>query len=251
MVYKRKYGARKLKRSFKRRGYRTKSNFASRVQRVLRKRIELKYFDVGSENVQLYHNVGVVGGLVSPPQALIFNPWVNIGTGAGRSNRIGDKISPSGMALRIWVANKLDRPNVMYRIIAGIFPKYYAGTAFNGSNLTLYPAPNAGADGNNMSTMVDSEKGIKVLYDRIHNVNAGYSGNANTAPLAGAGKEAHKMIKIYIKRSKSRQLVYDVNGALVNNIFAMYVIPYDSAGTLQTDNIASVSCWYRMYFRDY
>ena len=76
----------------------------------------------------------------------------------------------------------------------------------------------------------------------------GYCANGNVAP--GSGKECHSVVNLYLKRRSSSKIHYDLTGKISNKIFALYVVPYDSFGSLTTDNVASMSYFYRMYFKD-
>jgi hypothetical protein len=77
------------------------------------KKAETKYYDIATENSQLYHNLG--GNGVNIPLSLAsltpwLNPWLNIAEGTKRYDSIGDKISPRGMSLKLYLATKGDRP---------------------------------------------------------------------------------------------------------------------------------------------
>ena len=68
---------------------------------------------------------------------------------------------------------------------------------------------------------------------------------------SGALKECHKLVKIKIKSKKSSTIIFDsVSQNIVNSPLAMFIIPYDSYGTLVTDNVASYSFHTRMYYKD-
>ena len=92
------------------------------------KNLETKYFDAGLENQQLYHNtginiyahvgpliwqrrsgdrgeVGVVGGEGEVSRA----GAATIAQGPGLNQRVLDSIQPTGMKLRLWMSNTLDR----------------------------------------------------------------------------------------------------------------------------------------------
>jgi len=220
--------------------------FQSRVRSAVLKTAETKYYDVADENVQLYHNNGT-NSLPGNPAGLstLFNPWADISKGTGRQERIGDKITPRGMALKIWIANKLDRPNVMYRIILARLPKTLAGSAVTNSNVFAFQNANLGATGNLMISPLDSDRGIRPLYDKVFNNQMGHS-------VSGVNlKECHMYKKLWIKSRKARNIVYDSAGQfIVNNPLIIYIIPYDSYGTVVTDNIASCSYYARMYYKD-
>nr|WAE42933.1 MAG: capsid protein [Cressdnaviricota sp.] len=247
MAYKRKYSSRR-KTYRKTRGRfgaarRTARTFQTRVNRAVMKKTETKYLDVGGENVQLYHNTGIPGYAHVGP--MIWNPWYTIANGNNRASRIGDKISPLGMKIRLWLSNKLDRPNVSYRIVACIMPRLYQGAVVGPGSVDPAPALTAGTLGNYAVLPWDKEKGIKVLYDKIVKITTPW-GDAT----GNTQKECSKTHNLWIKRKSSRPIVYDNNGYVLNNYFSLYVIPYDAYGSLTTDNIASMAYFYRLYWKD-
>lgn len=250
----------KLKRRRMTRGKssrRTRTSFKARVTRVLMKKAETKYFDIAEENVQLYHNNGTASTLTSNPGSLqiIFNPWADISQGTGRSNRIGDRIIPRGMSLKIWFANKSDRPNVMFRVIICRAPKIVTGTTVTYNSMYPFQPADLGTTNNQMILPLDKDRGVKAFYDKTFNLQLGTS-NTEIPILGYVGKESHMTKKFWIK-SKGRPIQFDpAAGAttiytIVNNPLLVYVIPYDSFGTLKTDNIASVSYHARLYFKDF
>ena len=90
---------------------------------------------------------------------------------------------------------------------------------------------------------IDTDSGIKTYYDKVIHV---AKQNSSTT------RENKKTVQIWLKRAAGRAIVYDNSSAnIVNNPLAMYVIPYDSFGTLITDNIASYAYHCRMYYKDY
>jgi len=221
------------------------------------KKAETKYFDIAEENVQLYHNNGTATTLTSNPASLqtIFNPWADIPVGTGRSDRIGDRIIPRGMSLKIWFANKSDRPNVMFRVIICRAPKIVTGAATTYNSMYPFQPANLGATGNQMILPLDKDRGIKAFYDKTFNLQLGTS-NVEVPILGYVGKELHMVKKFWIK-SKGRPIQFDpaagvgTNSTIANNPLLVYVIPYDSYGTLKTDNIASVSYFARLYYKDF
>lgn len=234
------------------RSYRiNRQSFQTRVNRVINKKTETKYFDLGVENNQLYHNLGWGTSLIPPTVCSSisnwFNPWINIGQGTSRFTRIGDEISPRGMLLKMFLANKIDRPNVQYRIIVARLPKIY-----NGSITTLsfdpFQAANAGTCGNLQLLPADKDKGVKFYYDRIHRMPSQQFSNIDGP---GTKKEITKTVKLWIKRKRAGKIRFDTNGnTLVNSPVAIYVLPYEQFSTLTTDNVASVTGFMRMYYKD-
>lgn len=225
-----------------------KASFQSRVKKVLMKTAETKYYDIGIENEQLYHNCGTFqllfpGYIRAIPQW--FNPWAVMQQGAGRFQRIGDKITPRGMSLKLWLANKLDRPNILYRIIVAVLPKV-SGGAITIPRFDPFQIPNSGILNNYLLTPPDTDKGVRFLYDKVVRNEIGYS-----EVVSVGRKECHLYKKIWIKRKRSRPIVYDTTGLdIINKPLAIYVIPYDSYATLNTDNIASMAGYMRMYYKD-
>lgn len=207
------------------------------------KKTETKYFDAGNENVQMYHNTGLAGGAYCATP--IWDPWNVIQKGTNRHNRIGDEIIPRGFKLRLWLSNKDDRTNVLWRIVCCIIPRAYNGAIVTNGSIDPAPAMNLGACGNYLCLPWDTEKGIKVLYDKVIPISGQWQTNS-----AGAAKENSKLVRLFIKRKKSRNIKYAITNLPVNNIFAVYIIPYDAWATLTTDRLGTVAYNYRLYFKD-
>lgn len=237
-----RYFKRKFRGKFTRR-VRRRPNFRARVKRVLLRNAETKWLSAGIENIQLYHNTGVPGSAFV--RGIIFDPWVpaNITVGTGVHQRIGDSLIPRGMSVKIWLANKLDRPNIMYRIMVLVLPRMYNGAVVSYGSIDPCEPCTQGSNGNYLMLPPDKEKGVKTLYDRVISNEKGISG------VSGGNKECHKLVKFWIK-SKGRPIKYDQANGHVNNFLAVYVIPYDSYGSLITDNIASCSYHYKLYWKD-
>lgn len=222
-------------------------SFKARVTKVLMKKAETKRYGFAEENVQLYHNTGPINGaLAAQTFPTFFNVWADIDKGTAHYNRIGDRITPRGMAVKLWIANKGDRPNVMYRIIIARVPKTIAGVAVTTTFVNFWDDTQLGAVGNKMLLKSDTDRGIKFLYDRVFNLQVGNCYNGTTY------KEGHMFKRFWIKSKKSRDIIYDSTNAnaIVNNPIVMTVIPYDSYGTLTTDNIASCAYQGYIYYKD-
>lgn len=224
-------------------------SFRARVMKVINRVSETKYYDIGSDNQNLYHDVGKGTGPTQNQISLYSDFWGQVPQGAGRNRRVGDKLTPLGIKLRIWLANKLDRPNIHYRIVLVTLPRNVNGTIPNGSNIDLFPIVDSGSMASTLIAPLDMEKITKVWIDRVVKVEMGNSEAISGG--ASVGKESHRVFTRWIPMRKSRHIQYDNNGGNTrNNIMHLYVIPYDSFGTLQTDNIASCSFHARLYFKD-
>jgi len=224
----------------------TGRSFQARVKRVIMKTTELHYATSYNENLNLYHDVGYGAGPTTSQKAILFNPWVNITKGDTISQRTGDEIIARGMKVRLWLANKLDRPNVLYRVMVVVLPKYYGGALTTGDNVDLFQTNS----GNNTMCALPKREGFKVLYDKIVPLEAHYSRGVGAETATTSFKEAHKFKQFYIKSKKGSKLKWMEDGTLANRPMAFYVIPYDSFGTLQTDNIGSCCFAYSLFFRD-
>lgn len=217
--------------------------------RVLNRKTETKYHDIAQENMQLSHNKGYQQFPLAPTtlgsDPVFFNCWQDIAQGTRRWERIGDKITPRGMSIRLWLANKNDRPNVHYRIIIGTVPQVQNVTAVNANNIDWTQTANTGATGNRLILPMDTDAGFKTFYDRIIRNEVGYS------DVSGVGrKELHKCVKIWIKRKNARPIIYDNTNKINNRYIYMLILAYDSYGTLETDQIGSYSYYCRMYYKD-
>lgn len=216
----------------------------ARVSRILRKKSETKFVEAAEENIQLYHNVGKSVAYIgaSNPYAIIFNPWASISQGTSRYQRVGDRIYPVGMRLNLWLANKNDRPNVTYRVIVGYYKSKInpdTGNKWSGVNEKI-----CGSGSNNLNNLIDPER-FRAIKDKLYHLENGVAENA-----AGAGKETHRRINMWISRKKKTEVIYDANANIINSPLAVFVIPYDSYGTLVTDNISSCAYASRLYFKD-
>lgn len=214
------------------------------------KTAETKNYRIANENQQLYHNTGTTGYAFVGP--ILFNPWRYIPLGTNHHQRVGDTITPRGMSLRLWMANKLDRPNILYRVMVLVMPKSYNGIAVTSGSLDIGATFQNGANGNYITMPIDTEKGIKVLYDKVFRNEAGFSAVPSTTALGDQNPlECHIFKKLWIKRKRSNNIMFDTAGVeIVNKPLNIYVIPYDSYGTLTTDNIASCAWTATLYYKD-
>ena len=250
MPYKRKFSRsrrykRKARGKYSRRHRRT---FQSRVTQVLMKKAETKYHDLAIDNVALYHNCGQFITLFPGYEVAIvdwFNPWKQIVKGTDRFNRIGDVITPRGMSLKMMLSTKADRPMTQFRILICTLPKVINGVITT-ARFDFRQVPNNISLDNNLISRVDTDKGVKVLYDKV------ISCHRNNAIYEGTGvKEGVRFLKLWIKRKRASNIVFDtLSTDIVNKPLAIYVIPYEQYNTLETDNIATISGNMRMYYKD-
>lgn len=221
--------------------------FQSRVNQVLMKKSETKYYDRGVEDVELFHNLGR-GTLLLPPTVVtsipqLFNVWADIAKGTDRFNRIGDVIIPRGIKLNMWIANKTDRENTKVRVIVAVLPKAYGGSVVP-YDWNPLQQPNSGALGNTMLYPADKDKGVKFLYDKIHVIGAQQTNNT-------ANKEKSQFLRLWIKPKRGSKITFDTTSStIVNKPIAIYCVPYEQFNTATTSNIASCAAYMRLYYKD-
>jgi len=208
---------------------------------------ETKYYDDALDNVPLNHNCGFFSGLVPYVGSVpwFFNIWRNISPGPLRDQRIGDKISPVGISLKLWIANKVDRPNCLHRIIIAVLPKQYNGVV---TTTDFNPFQNM-ATGNRLLLPADTDKGVKFLYDKVVRLTSNQAIGINYPQ--DTTKEGTRLFKMWIRSKKGATITY--NQALqqiVNRPLALYIIPYEQNNTSQESVVASVSGMARLYYKD-
>jgi len=217
------------------------------------KSAETKKYQFAAENVQLQHNIGYNSNVGAPliitlsSMSTFFNVWADIPKGTSSSARIGDKITPRGMSLKIWLANKLDRPFLHYRIIIARAPKAINGVATTASSITdPFDQLQLGATGNKLLLPLDNDRGIKALYDRVIKV-------GGVSAVSGVyTKENHAYKKLWLRNKKARDIVYDSTNSnqIVNNPILMWIIPYEQYSTVETSEVASCSYYGTLYYKD-
>lgn len=205
------------------------------IKKVSLRPCETKATHIIAENQQLYHNVPYLsyGGLNTT------NGVSEVNTGTASVNmRVGDEIIGRGLSYKFWFANKLDRPNVMYKMI---FYKYQS----NYTPASPNPFCNQGTT-NYMIRDLDTEK-FKII--KVVNFNL----QTNAQRLFGdalVGAEGHRKISVWIPL-KNQKIKYEDNSSVPRFIdYAFTIVAYDSFGTLLTDNIGSFAVNRKLYFKD-
>ncbi len=168
------------------------------------------------ENKQLLHNKGdYTENFLSCKQGTADS---EIGTSGSQLNRIGDEIVLKNINVRLWVSNKADRPNVMYK--AYLF--WYDPDATLSDSYCFFQAQNKMLDRPNTEviSIIDS----KTIF----------SAN-NYAP-----DHERSQLMTLNGSYKGKKIKYDEGGTVPKfKSIGMCVVCYDSQGTLQTDNISS------------
>lgn len=202
------------------------SNLVKMIKSIALGQSETKRIITSLENLQVYHNVpSIIGNLVSTTQ------------GMSQISRVGDEVIGQYLKLKLWLSNKSDRPNVMWRVIV-YCPR--PGTT------TLDWQTNSAT--NRIIAFVDTDK-LNVIKQKILNPPPGDYSLESGAAL----KERSRYLTMNIPIKNQKISYFEDNGTvpkLQKHNICVAVIAYDAYGTLITDNIASYAFSYEFYFKD-
>lgn len=195
---------------------------------VLRKTMETKTVGKTAENVQLFHNKPLyIGELLNTAQGV-----TDPNDQTTNKARIGDEILLRNLNIRFWLSNKLDRPNVMYKLYM-----FWYDNAVTLSDAVVY--------------FTQSNK----MLDRINNENVGIIDQktifSKEMYLNGTEKFEHSQLCTLNGNWKGKKIKYDDGSQTPSHKnIGVCVACYDAYGTLQTDNIASLAYNYVVRFQD-
>ena len=183
---------------------------------------EKKVFGVQAENQQLYHNKPYyVGNILSCKQGVKDDNGLT-----ARDARVGDEILIRNVNVRLWLSNKLDRPNVMYKCYLFWYD----------SDTTLADSVVFFTQTNKMLDRINNEQ-ISIIDQQT--IFSGPSYSTGVASDPGSAKE-HSYLATLNGNWKARKITYDDAGTVPKKRdIGMVVVCYDAYGTLQTANIAS------------
>lgn len=197
---------------------------ASEVKKIARSvaqgMCEKKHFTWLDENKQLLHNKGdYVLNFLSCKQGITDD---ETGLASSQINRIGDEIMLKNITVKLWVSNKADRPNVMYK--AYLF--WYDPDASLSDAYCFFSQQNKMLD--RVNTEVLSIIDSKTIFS-----GPSYSGNNDLL------RERSQLCTLK-GNYKGKKIKYDEGGTVPKfKTIGLCVVCYDAYGTLQTDNIAS------------
>jgi len=201
------------------------------VDKAIDDEIEDKSQTYLNENLQLYHNKSYyIENFLSDIQQ-----GINTGDGPNtkKTVRIGDQIRLKNINMRLWLSNKWDRPNVMYKGILFWYP--VQGTVTD--QLVYLTQQNKMLDRYNT-------KQIKVIDTFMFNSTTNYS-------YTEVGKKEHSYTATLNKSYKNKKIQYDSNSTTVKGWeIGLAIVCYDAYGTLQEDNIASFAINSNITFQD-
>ncbi len=198
------------------------------AKKVLRSTLETKTVGKTDENVQLFHNKALYQGALLATSQGVSDP----DNQSGNAARVGDEVLLRNVNVRFWLSNKLDRPNVMYKL----FLFWYTEGQTLSDTLCFFTQTNK-------------------MLDRINNENISIIDQktvfSKNMYLNGTEKFEHSQLCTLNGNWKGKKIIYDQGGSTPKkrNI-GFCVVCYDAYGTLQTDNIASIAYNYATRFQD-
>lgn len=178
---------------------------------------EKKVFGFQAENNQLFHNKTFYSG-----------EWLKCKQGVGDPNdlvdqivRLGDEFYLRNINIRLWLSNKLDRPNVMYKC----YLFWYTVGATLQDAYCYFTNTNKMLDRPNIQN-------ISIIDQQTIFSGASYEN--------GTEKHEHSYLCTLKGSWKGKKITYDEGGSTPKTRdIGMMIVAYDAYGTLQTDNIAS------------
>jgi len=176
---------------------------------------ELKTFIVQNGNYQLYHNVAsAMHNLASLCDSIV--------QGTGVNQRIGNRIHVKSLRVRLVFNNKVDRPNVSYRIACTAAP-----TATNADSFSeLF-------SGSGPFTGLHVPTNSNLLYDTVFPLNQG-----SGMEIVASSKE--RSFNHTFEIPINHPVVYNTADGKCTTALVVWFVPFDAWATVITDNIASV-----------
>jgi len=225
--------SRKRARYTRRKRYMPRRN--RRYLRSILRYTETKWSDLNTAH-DLLHNGGLANQFVPD-----FN-MCQTTVGTNQNTRIGDKVWAKGLKVKMWISNKADRSNVIYRIFAITMPP----DQLNNSPAGLF---SGASTGNRLLDFINTDR-YKVIYHKIINVQ---TTSKWTTPIGETvTKETSRYHSFYLPMN--RMISYTTDGGNVpkyqKDIIGFGYIAYDAFGTLLTDNLGSIRVKTRFYFKD-
>lgn len=220
-------------------------NQAARLAAIrVRMRQEQKLGFLYGENLQLYHNGTLYSG---GNYYLAHNNLLATTVGTTQYKRIGDSVYFQKVDMKVWLSNKLDRPNVMYRIvvIAGEENDMPDGTSI------VSPQPVSGVEysASGPSTML-----VKWNRDKFKIIRDFYVqpfGGDYSLESGATNKEHSRLIEFSIPINKN--IKYKADSGTVPegaNCYGFFITVYDAYGSVATNNIASFAWQATQYYKD-
>lgn len=219
-----------------------KTKLTKMMKTVSLKTAETKRSTFSEENVSLAHNMTYyIPNLLKTSQGLLNPSGLN-----NADNRVGQELIARGMSFKLWISNKADRPNVMYRIIVFEYPtRYVEATSLNDGLFWQ----GANGQGSQMNRMIDhvAVNRVKILAERkiIPTREANYSSNNEQQ------REKSHLVEMYVPMNNKKILYNENEGTqpMFNDV-GLALVAYDAYGTALSDILATFANNIRFYFKD-
>lgn len=232
----------KRKRTYRKRGNK-RAYIAKIAKQAVLKVAETKVSETASENNQLYHN----DLTKTENNPLYTTQGTTDGDTQGQAQqRIGDMVQGVKLWWKVMLFNKEDRPNLHYRMLV-VRQQTDRDGNYNPTLPNDFRLETLSGNGNLMFASSSQERAT-VVYDRIYTLN---SPNGWVDGLDNH-KEVSRIVNINYRIPKAHSKIYYHDGGSVPKrfIYNLYIVAYDSYGTLTTDNIASYAYSRYFYFKD-
>lgn len=205
----------------------------AQVKRLIDAEIEDKGHVDTIENTQLFHNKPFYAQKLLQALTTGVDDGDQSTTGTGiRAIRIGDQLMLKNINIRLWLSNKDDRPNVMYKGVLFWYP-----SGINANDAFVYKTQT--------NKMLDryNDKQIRIVDQFIVKSTNNYAVDANN--------HEKSYLASLNKSYKSKKITYDgLTGIPKGMDLGFALVCYDAYGTLQTDNIASFAYQTLVTFQD-
>lgn len=216
------------------------SNLNKYVKRLIHGNMETKEaWHTVLSPVQLYHNATdrLISNIFACSQGTSDTPGGTAGTTLPTNLvRIGDEISPVSSTLYLQFRQPVDRPNVTYKVFV---------LKFSGGVLPPTSVPFKEVSLNNILNPVDEER------CSIVKIKSFKYGPTYWTGTSGGSKEVSffRTMRIKVPRGKYTYLADNSGQGKKFNI-AVYVVAYDTMGTLISDNIGTCQFTHVLQFKD-
>lgn len=218
----------------------TKPKLTQMIKTVALKQCETKRSSKYQENVELYHNQSYYQtNLLNTTQGKE-NP-----SGANElGKRVGQEVLAKGLSLKLWISNKGDRPNVMYKIIVFKYPT--RGTLIVGDAMIWQGTDGAGGMMNRMIDSVATNR-VHVLCERM--ILPEKESDFSAGGELDREKSHYRDIYIPLRNRKTKYIEPDSFFPQDHDI-GFLIVGYDAYGTASTDQVGSYAFVSRFYYKD-
>lgn len=260
MPYKRKYGGdsystpKKSRRTIparsRRRPVRGRASIARIAKQVQMKTCETKKSSQYTATpAVLFHNLNYYAANLCATTQGFGDPE---GLQIAERNRIGDEVIGRGVSLKLFIANKSDRPNVSYRVIVFRYNALINPTQIPMDDAYFWSGTDgAGANMNRMLDKPDMDH-ITVIKSKTFRATSQANYSIQTAgPVPVGPFEKTHQLSFWIPLKNRRIKYSEDNGNFPRYLgLGFAVLAYDTMTTLETDQLATFQWVSTFYYKD-